>query len=166
MTLDLDLQNPGGLSEVPAESAFRRWVEAALAGRAGDFSLSVRVVDKDESRQLNARYRQQDKPTNVLSFAVELPGEVLEQLPVCPLGDLVICAPLVRSEAQAQGKTALSHWAHLTVHGVLHLLGHDHQEQEQAQAMEALEVRILAGLGVPDPYTDVGNRTDSAEIAS
>jgi probable rRNA maturation factor len=147
MTIDLDLQNASGFSPVPRREQFARWVEAALEDRK-EGSLSVRLVDEDESSALNDRYRGKQGPTNVLAFAADLPQEV--GLPL--LGDIVICAPLVATEAERQGKTVEDHWAHLTIHGVLHLLGHDHQEAEAAERMETLEKKLLAGLGVDDPY--------------
>ncbi|RUL76767.1 rRNA maturation RNase YbeY [Dyella choica] len=135
---------------VPSPVSFRRWVEAALAGarRRRPAELSVRIVGTREGRMLNRTYRDKDYATNVLSFPVELPPGV--RLPL--LGDIAICAPVVRREAAEQGKLVAHHWAHLTVHGVLHLLGYDHIEEAEATRMEAMETRILKGLGVPDPY--------------
>lgn len=135
---------------VPAPASFRRWVAAALrgAGRRRAAELSIRIVDAAEGRALNRDYRGRDYATNVLSFPAELPPGV--HLPL--IGDLAICAPVVAREAAEQGKAVREHYAHLTVHGVLHLLGHDHVEDAQAERMEALETRILAGLGIADPY--------------
>ncbi|WP_266181043.1 rRNA maturation RNase YbeY [Dyella humicola] len=135
---------------VPAPSSFRRWTEAALRGakRRKATELSIRIVDTDEGRTLNREYRGRDYATNVLSFPVELPPGVT--LPL--IGDMAICAPVVAREAAEQGKAARDHWAHMTVHGVLHLLGYDHIEDAEAEAMEALETRILAGLGIANPY--------------
>ncbi|HKK22196.1 MAG TPA: rRNA maturation RNase YbeY, partial [Pseudohaliea sp.] len=127
---------------------FERWVAAALGGDGGAAELTVRVVDEAEGRELNRRYRGKDYATNVLSFPADLPPGV--DLPL--LGDLVLCAPVVAREAAGQGKLEAHHWAHLTVHGVLHLLGEDHQGDAEAERMEAAERRILAGLGMPDPY--------------
>ena len=140
-------------ADIPAAASFRRWVGAALRGarRRKSTELAIRIVDTDEGRALNRDYRGKDYATNVLSFPAELPSGVA--LPL--IGDLAICAPVVAREAAEQGKPLRDHWAHLTVHGVLHLLGHDHIEEAQAEAMEALETRILAGLGIPDPYTPV-----------
>lgn len=135
---------------VPTSASFHQWVEAALRGarRRKATELSIRIVDTDEGRTLNRDYRHKDYATNVLSFPVELPPGV--KLPL--IGDLVICAPVVAREAAEQGKRPRDHWAHMTVHGVLHLLGYDHIEDAEAEAMEALETRILAGLGIADPY--------------
>ncbi|HJP97013.1 MAG TPA: rRNA maturation RNase YbeY [Rhodanobacteraceae bacterium] len=130
--------------------SFRCWVAAALAGARHDHpaELSIRIVGVREGRTLNRRYRDRDYATNVLSFPAELPPDVGSPL----LGDIVIAAPVVAREARAQGKSVRDHYAHLTVHGVLHLLGYDHQSDGDAVRMEALETRILASLGITDPY--------------
>ena len=135
---------------IPSPVSFRRWVEAALAGarRRRAAELSIRIVGTREGRTLNRTYRDKDYATNVLSFPVDLPPGV--HLPL--LGDIAICAPVVRREAAEQGKPVAHHWAHLTVHGVLHLLGYDHIVEAEAVRMEALETRILKGLGISDPY--------------
>ena len=135
---------------LPSPASFRRWVEAALHGakRRRATELSIRIVDADEGRALNRDYRGKDYATNVLSFEADLPPGL--KLPL--IGDMVICAPVVAREAAEQGKQARDHWAHLTVHGVLHLLGYDHIEDGEAEVMEALERRILARLGIADPY--------------
>ncbi|WP_114241729.1 rRNA maturation RNase YbeY [Dyella sp. C9] len=135
---------------VPAAASFRRWVDAALRGakRRKAAELAIRIVDTREGRMLNREYRGRDYATNVLSFPAELPPGL--NLPL--IGDLAICAPVVAREAAEQGISPRDHWAHLTVHGVLHLLGYDHIEDTEAEAMEALETRILAGLGIADPY--------------
>jgi len=135
---------------VPASISFKRWTEAALfaARHRKPAELSIRIVDAREGRTLNRQYRDRDYATNVLSFPVELPPGIASPL----LGDLAICAPVVAREAREQGKALRDHYAHLTVHGVLHLLGFDHQENTEAARMEKLETGILAKLGVPDPY--------------
>ncbi|HEY3519941.1 MAG TPA: rRNA maturation RNase YbeY [Rhodanobacteraceae bacterium] len=135
---------------VPAATGFRRWAEAALQGARYRRSaeLSVRVVGAREGRVLNRHYRQRDYATNVLSFPAEFPSGVNSPL----LGDIVICAPVVAREARERGKSVRDHYAHLTVHGVLHLLGFDHQSARDAEKMEALETRVLARLGIDDPY--------------
>jgi probable rRNA maturation factor len=125
-------------------------VSAALRGarRRKPAELAIRIVDTAEGQALNRDYRGKDYATNVLSFPAELPPGV--NLPL--IGDLAICAPVVAREAAEQGKKPRDHWAHLTVHGTLHLLGYDHIDEAEAEAMEALETRILAGLGIADPY--------------
>ena len=135
---------------VPAPASFKRWAEAACRGRIKRADIAIRVVDEREGRHLNHHYRGKDYATNVLSFPAELPEGVT--LPL--LGDLVICAPVVAREAAAQGKTLNAHYAHLTVHGVLHLLGLDHEDEREAEAMEAIERAVLAELGHADPYSD------------
>ena len=133
---------------LPSERSLRGWVRAALAGRRDSAEVCVRVVDEPEMRALNARYRGKDYATNVLSFPADLPPDL--ELPL--LGDIVVCAPVVAREAQEQHKPERWHWAHLMVHGTLHLLGHDHERPRQAAAMEAIERRILDALGIADPY--------------
>lgn len=147
MTIDLDIQNASEFEPVPRQEQFALWVEAALQGK-DDIELTLRLVDKSESRELNARFRGKDQPTNVLSFPAELPPGI--HIPL--LGDIVICAPLVEEEAQAQDKHLQEHWAHLVIHGVLHLLGYDHQVEQDAIEMERVEVELLASLGIGNPY--------------
>ncbi len=125
-------------------------MEGALSGRCDGGELTVRIVDGAEAAELNRRYRGRSGPTNVLSFPFDgMPGV---DLPL--LGDIVVCAPVVVREAREQGKPERAHWAHIVVHGVLHLLGYDHVEPEQARIMEGLEKQILGKLGIPDPYGD------------
>jgi probable rRNA maturation factor len=135
---------------LPSPLSFRCWVDAALAAakRRKPAELSIRIVGTREGRTLNRDYRDKDYATNVLSFPTELPPGV--SLPL--IGDLAICAPVVAREASEQHKLARDHWAHMTVHGVLHLLGYDHIDDNEAEVMEALEKRILAKLGIDDPY--------------
>lgn len=147
MAIEVDLQLAGEWPGVPGEEDFRRWIVAALDDRE-DAELTVRVVGRAESRRLNRTYRQKDQETNVLSFPADLPEDV--DLPL--LGDIVVCAPLVAEEASDQGKRVSAHWAHLTIHGVLHLLGHDHQVVDEAEQMEALEISLLSSLGIANPY--------------
>ncbi len=144
--LDLDLSMGLDTGGLPTAEDFSTWACTVLP--PGRWNLSIRLVDEPEGRALNARFRGRDYATNVLSFPAELPQGV--ELPL--LGDLVLCVPVIEREALRQGKPPLHHWAHLTIHGVLHLLGHDHQTDEQARTMEAREVAALAGLGIPDPY--------------
>jgi probable rRNA maturation factor len=133
---------------VPSSRSFKRWAEAACQDRIKRADIAIRVVDEKEGRALNKHYRGKDYATNVLSFPAELPEGVT--LPL--LGDLVICVPVVAREAQEQHKAIAAHYAHLTIHGVLHLLGLDHNNDNEALVMEAIEREILADMGYPDPY--------------
>ncbi len=137
---------------LPAAVSFRKWVAAALAGRIREADLAIRLVDAREGRALNRHYRGRDYATNVLSFPADLPEGLPEGVRLPLLGDLVLCAPVVAREAREQGKPLAAHYAHLTVHGTLHLLGWDHGDDVEAEAMEQLEREILAGLGIGDPY--------------
>jgi len=137
---------------LPSAVSFRKWAAAALAGRIRDADLAIRLVDSDEGRALNRHYRGKDYATNVLSFPADLPEGLPPGIRMPLLGDLVICAPVVAREAREQGKSPAAHYAHLTVHGTLHLLGWDHEDSREADAMEQLEREILAGLGIDDPY--------------
>lgn len=152
----IDLQLASAASELPAEADFVRWAETALreAGESRPVEITVRLVDAEESQALNREYRGKDKPTNVLSFSADLPDFLREELPLLPLGDIVICVPVLARESQEQGKPLREHWAHLTVHGVLHLLGFDHIEDGDAAVMEAHEIAALQQLGIANPYTD------------
>ncbi|UXI69487.1 rRNA maturation RNase YbeY [Tahibacter amnicola] len=152
MNLSLHVSRASGLPRagVPTRASFQAWVEAALrvARRRRAAELTIRIVDTPEGRELNRTYRQRDYATNVLSFPADLPPGL--RLPL--LGDLVICAPVVAREAREQGKALRDHYAHMTIHGTLHLLGYDHMADDEAEAMETLERRALAGLGISDPY--------------
>lgn len=151
--MNFTLQIAAEAGNLPSENAFSTWLVAALPQGAND-ELTIRIVDADESRELNATYRAKDAPTNVLSFPFETPsGLEIDDLDY--LGDLVICASVVEAEAVAQNKQPLAHWAHMVVHGVLHLRGFDHQNDAEASIMEAEERRILQQLNFPDPYTEV-----------
>jgi probable rRNA maturation factor len=141
---------------LPSAVSFRKWIAAALANRIREADLAVRIVGTREGRALNRHYRGKDQPTNVLSFPAELDETIkLPKGVTMPLlGDLVLCAPVVAREAREQKKPLAAHYAHLTVHGTLHLLGWDHDDDKDAECMEQLEREILAGLGLPDPYRD------------
>lgn len=149
MTVSVFVENRAGRKGVPLRRSFQQWIDAIpelRKRRAAE--VAIVVVDADEGRDFNQRFRHRDYATNVLSFPYErLPGDRSGLL-----GDLVVCAPVVAREAREQGKNARDHYAHMTIHGVLHLLGHDHENDKDAQRMEALETRILAGLGIADPY--------------
>lgn len=159
--LTLDLQLATEMTDLPPESDFHRWASAALTGHCAEAELSIRLVDADESQTLNADYRGQDKPTNVLSFPFEAPPGIPDAEIDGLLGDLVVCVPVVLEEAQVQQKEPRHHWAHMVVHGTLHLLGYDHIENEDAEQMEQLERDILASLSIPDPYR--GEREEPSE---
>ena len=141
---------------IPAAISFRKWVHAALNGRIREADLAIRIVDANEGRALNRHYRGKDHATNVLSFPADLgDGVKLPKGVTMPLlGDLVLCAPVIAREATEQAKSLGAHYAHLTVHGALHLLGWDHEDSREADCMEQLEREILAGLGLPDPYLE------------
>lgn len=153
MKLDLSVQRATRRSTrhaIPATPEIRRWALAALSGlRRVRVGLLVRIVDEDESAMLNQWYRDKHGPTNVLSFFY---GQQPQRTPGGTLGDIVICAPLVVREARENHKKIKAHWAHLVVHAILHLRGHDHEAPVEAARMEALETRVLRGLGFPDPY--------------
>lgn len=149
MSITLDLQLASEAPNLPTESQFQLWLEAAILPFQEIAEVTVRIVDEEESQQLNFDYREKDKPTNVLSFPFELPPGV-EELPL--LGDLVICAQVVAAEAKEQGKELHHHWAHMVVHGCLHLLGFDHINDADAEEMEAEEILILQQLGIKNPY--------------
>ena len=149
--IELDLQLATEAGYLPAEAQLRRWVELALRQRTADSELTIRLVDAEEGQELNRTYRHKDYATNVLSFPAEVPEGLLD-IPL--LGDLVICVPVVEREAREQNKALEAHWAHLVIHGCLHLLGYDHIDDEEAEEMEGLERQLLAELGYPDPYRD------------
>ncbi|MEH0876657.1 rRNA maturation RNase YbeY [Pectobacterium cacticida] len=145
----LDLQIASEHTQgLPDEKDFQRWLEGVLPQFQETAEVTIRIVDEAESRHLNNTYRNKDKPTNVLSFPFEAPPEV--ELPL--LGDLVICRQVVEREASEQEKTVEEHWAHMVVHGSLHLLGYDHIEDSEAEEMEALETEIMQSMGYADPY--------------
>ncbi|MDQ3288614.1 MAG: rRNA maturation RNase YbeY [Pseudomonadota bacterium] len=138
---------------LPSAASFRKWAAAALEGRTDETDMAIRLVEEDEGRSFNREYRGKDYATNVLSFPAEAPEGLPEGVKLPLLGDLLICAPVVAREARDQGKPLLAHYAHLTVHGVLHLLGWDHENERDAEAMEQLEREVLARLGIGDPYS-------------
>ena len=135
-------------SGLPTAEQIEQWATAAVQPQSDEVEMTVRIVDEAESHALNLNYRGKDRPTNVLSFPFECPDEV--ELPL--LGDLVMCRQVVEREAQEQDKPLMAHWAHMVVHGSLHLLGYDHIEDNEAEEMESLETQIMTGLGFADPY--------------
>jgi probable rRNA maturation factor len=146
---------------LPDESRFETWSRAAYLARDSS-GVCIVLVDEDESQALNAQFRGKRKPTNVLSFPMQLPEHMSERA----LGDLVICAPVVEREAREQDKPALAHWAHMVVHGMLHLQGYDHETDTEAAAMESLEVRILGELGFDNPYAGYPRAMEPGTIKS
>ncbi|MEZ8110878.1 rRNA maturation RNase YbeY [Vibrio splendidus] len=149
MSIELDLQiaveNEQGL---PTEQDIQLWLDKTIPQFQENADLTVRIVDTEESHQLNHDYRGKDKPTNVLSFPFEVPPGMELDL----LGDLIICRQVVEKEAEEQNKPLLAHWAHMVVHGSLHLLGYDHIEDDEAEEMESLETEIMQTMGFEDPY--------------
>lgn len=148
MAIILDLQLATTATDLPTEAQLQQVLDAAIAPFQADAEVTIRIVDEAESQQLNFDYREKDKPTNVLSFPFQCPPGI--ELPL--LGDLVICAQVVAREAAEQGKTLQAHWAHMVVHGSLHLLGFDHINEDDAEEMEAEEIQILHDLGFSNPY--------------
>lgn len=148
MALQVDIIRDVDAQGLPDDKAFTRWANLAIEGKSEGAELCIRIVDAAESRRLNNEFRGVDKPTNILSFPFEAPAGI----PVNILGDLAICCEVMQREAKEQGKLEEHHWAHLVIHGVLHLLGFDHIKNVDAKIMEALETKLLAHLGISDPY--------------
>ena len=137
------------MKSLPSKKQFETWVNAAISTSKKNQELVIRIVDEKEITQLNKKYRKKNRPTNILSFPFDHPPGTKTNF----LGDLVISAPIVRKESKQQDKTFVSHWAHLTIHGVLHLLGHTHKTVKDAKKMENLEIKLLKKLGFSDPYS-------------
>ena len=160
MSAMLDFENACPTCEnLPSEEEFQNWVNLALSSNpichtTKPVVVCIRIVDEQESALLNSQYRHKDYATNVLSFANDLPSNILDTLEEIPLGDLAICAPVVEREANEQNKQLHSHWAHMVIHGVLHLQGFDHESETEAEEMETLECAILAKLGLANPYIE------------
>jgi probable rRNA maturation factor len=149
MNNHIDLQLASKATELPSLPFFQQWVNTTLSFVTDkEFELTIRLVDTKESQQLNSQYRHKEKPTNVLSFPFEVPDGIELNL----LGDLVVCVQVVEQEAKEQNKKLFDHWAHMIVHGCLHLLGYDHINDIDAEKMEALEIKILAELFISNPY--------------
>ena len=148
MTIDLDIQIACDAQKLPSSAQLQSWVDTALGQYKKDFELTIRLVEISESQALNLQYRDKKKPTNVLSFPFEVPEGIELNL----LGDLVVCADVVAKEAQEQHKELHHHWAHMVIHGCLHLLGYDHIDDDEATEMETLETRLLKELGISNPY--------------
>jgi probable rRNA maturation factor len=148
--ISIDVQRCSSCATLPDDADIVSWVELVLGDLDNSASVSIRLVDELESRELNNRYRQRNAATNVLSFPCNFSDEQHVRL----LGDVVVCVPLVVKEAKEQGKVVAHHWAHLIIHGVLHLLGYDHQTPDEAERMEKLEIALLDQLNIVDPYGD------------
>lgn len=149
MNLELDLQVATENSQLPTQSQFETWLQAfSEFAEIDNGEITVRIVDAEESQSLNSQFRSKNKPTNVLSFPFD--NEI--ELPVRLLGDLVVCAEVVAHEAHEQNKDLFDHWAHMIIHGALHLIGYDHINDEEAEQMESIERKILAQMGISDPY--------------
>lgn len=152
MAHQIDIESNSQSQLIPALSDIERWIGAALQSQdLENTEVSIYIVDEAEGQELNSQYRGKDYPTNVLSFPADIPEEVGTPL----LGDLVVCAPVVEREAQEQNKALAAHWAHMLVHGTLHLIGFDHIDDAEAEEMESLETQIITGLGYPAPYQDI-----------
>jgi probable rRNA maturation factor len=144
----MDIQNVSGFDNLPENELIVKWAEQALDEQHKDAEITLRVVDINEGLALNKEWRGRDSATNVLSFPV---GEPVEHAPNL-LGDIVVCAPIVEQEAKEQGKAIDAHWAHLVIHGILHLQGYDHESDEEANVMESKEIKILKEIGYTNPY--------------
>jgi len=155
MQADVEIERATQTAGTPGDEQFQAWIQAVPAAPGPGYTLGIRIVDEEEAQGFNREYRGRDYATNVLSFPAELPEGLPEDIRASMLGDLLICAPVVVREAREQNRPAADHWAHLTIHGILHLLGYDHEQPEDAVVMESLETEILAGLGIPDPYVDI-----------
>jgi probable rRNA maturation factor len=155
MQAELEIRRATTSLNTPDDNQFQLWINAIDVRQDKSFALSIRIVEEPEARQFNREYRNRDYATNILSFPVELPEGLPVEVRQSLLGDLLICAPVVAREAREQKRPEADHWAHLTVHGILHLLGYDHEQDEAAIVMESLEIKILNKLGISDPYQDI-----------
>jgi probable rRNA maturation factor len=160
MNLSIDIQMACSSEDAPDEDSIKRWASAAIRDERDDFELNLRIVDELESADFNQQYRGKTGATNVLSF----PFDAVTPEPLPILGDLVVCAPVVNREASEQQKTTEAHWAHIIVHGVLHLLGYDHIDDKDAEQMEGLETAIMLELNFPAPYESTDRPTDNATV--
>ena len=154
MQAELEIQRATTSTSTPADERFQHWVNAVPTQLHHKMHLSIRLVDEPEARRFNRDYRSRDYASNVLSFPADLPEGLPSEIRQSQLGDLLICAPVVTREALEGQRSEADHWAHLTIHGVLHLLGYDHEQDAEAVIMESVETEILKALGVSDPYLD------------
>jgi probable rRNA maturation factor len=155
MQAEFEIQRATTSTSTPGDDQFQRWVEAVPAMLDRLAGLTIRIVDEPEAQRINREYRKRDYATNVLSFPAELPEGLPVEVRQSQLGDLLICAPVVAREALEQNRPEVDHWAHLTIHGILHLLGYDHEHPAEAAVMESRETEILKNLGIPDPYLEI-----------
>ena len=146
----IEIQRISTITDLPDDAQIEQWANVALHGLSDSIEMVIRIVDEDESAQLNETYRHKSGATNVLSFPFDVPEGIELNL----LGDLVICAPVLAREAQVQNKTIMAHWAHIIIHGTLHLLGYDHIDDVDAQEMEEKEIALLQTLSISNPYDD------------
>ncbi len=146
----IDLQLVTESKDIPSEMLFQRWMDIVLTDSGVDSEVLIRIVDEDEMIQLNQQYRNKQGTTNILSF----PFDVAEDVDNILLGDLVVCAPVVEQESQEQGKLLEHHWAHMIIHGLLHLLGYDHINDDEADEMESLEIKFLTAINISNPYEE------------
>ena len=156
MLAELEVQRATTSANVTDDEQFSLWVGMTLANRSCQRTLTIRIVDEPEAQRFNRDYRGKDQATNVLSFPADLPAGLPADIRQSQLGDLLICAPVVAREATQRHRPEIDHWAHLTIHGILHLLGYDHEQSGEAVVMESLETEILAKFGILDPYQDLG----------
>lgn len=149
----LDIQIASQSKQLPVQEQFQYWIDAVLKDESQDSEIVIRIVDEAEMTQFNEQYRNKKGSTNILSFPFEAPEGIASYL----LGDLLVCAPVVEKEAQQQNKELAHHWAHLIVHGALHLLGYDHIDDQDAEEMEVLEIKILKKIKIKNPYEEKSN---------
>jgi probable rRNA maturation factor len=161
MRYKVNIQNPNNFENIPNQFLIQRYVNTTLEDLKDSAELTIRIVTIDEIQTINKQFRQKDKPTNVLSFPFELPSSVQQTLDYPFLGDIIICHQVVCQEAQEQNKTSEAHYAHLIVHGILHLLGYDHIEEQDAEIMEPLEINLLSKLGFDNPYEPIDDPNHS-----
>ena len=155
MQAELEIQRATTSITTPDDDQFQGWINAVSVARDCKYSLAFRIVDEQEAQRFNRQYRNRDYATNVLSFPAELPEGLPAEFSQSQLGDILICAPVVVREASEQQRPEADHWAHLTIHGILHLLGYDHEQPAEAVVMESLETEILKNIGISDPYLDL-----------
>lgn len=150
MKYKVQLQDASSCGSIPDIFSIQRWVDETLSQRLDTAELVIRVVNEDEMAELNKNYRKKSGPTNILSFPADFPDDIIMDHPL--LGDLIICGSIIEKEAKEQQKPILHHWAHIIIHGLLHLLGYDHEDDKEAEEMEAIEITILKKLHIPNPY--------------